>query len=64
MVLLNRTARCSADSNPKRGGIFGQYMGSTNQNFIQDELNVDLRQEIHVIIQSKHSCLLDFSLRI
>ena len=25
---------------------------------------VDLKQEIHVIIQSKHSCLLDFSLRI
>ena len=28
------------------------------------KLNVDLKQEIHVIIQSKHSCLLDFFLRI
>ena len=25
---------------------------------------VDLKQEIHVIIQSKHSCRLDFFLRI
>ena len=35
-----------------------KYLGSllTNQNSIQEE--------IHVIIQSKHSCLLDFSLRI
>ena len=33
-----------------------KYLGSllTNQNSIQEE--------IHVIIQSKHSCLLDFSL--
>ena len=41
-----------------------KYLGSllTNQNSIQEEINVD--QEIHVIIQSKHSCLLDFFLRI
>ena len=43
-----------------------KYLGSllTNQNYIQEEINVDLKQEIHVIIQSKHSCLLDFFLRI
>ena len=35
----------------------------TNQNSIQGE-SVDLKQEIHVIIQSKHSCRLDFFLRI
>ena len=42
-----------------------KYLGSllTNQNFIQEEINVDLKQEIHVIIQSKHFCLPDFSLR-
>ena len=30
-----------------------KYLGSlvTNQNSIQDEINVDLKQEIHVIIQ-------------
>ena len=43
-----------------------KYLGSllTNQNSIQEEKNADLKQEIHVIIQSKHSCLLDFFLRI
>ena len=42
------------------------YLGSllTNQNSIQEEQNVDLKQDIHVIIQSKHSRLLDFSLRV
>ena len=42
-----------------------KYLGSllTNQNSIQKEINVDLKQEIHVIIQFKHSCLLDFFLR-
>ena len=31
-----------------------KYLGSllANQNFIQEEKNVDLKQEIHVIIQS------------
>ena len=43
-----------------------KYLGSllTNQNSIQEEKNVDLKREIQVIIQSKHSCLLDFFLRI
>ena len=43
-----------------------KYLGSllTNQNSIQEEINVDLEQEIHAIIQSKHTCLLDCSLRI
>ena len=43
-----------------------KYLGSlvTDENSIQRKQNVDLKQEIHVIIQSKHSCLLDFSLRI
>ena len=44
-----------------------KYLGSllTNQNSIQEEIiYIDLKQKIHVIIQSKHSCLLDFSLRI
>ena len=43
-----------------------KYLGSlvTNHNSIQDEINVDLKQEFHVIIQSKHTCLLDFSLKI
>ena len=38
----------------------------TNQNSIQDEKNVDLQQEIHVIIQCKYpfSYFIDFSLRI
>ena len=31
--------------------------------FVQEEIGCDLKQEIHVIIQSKRSCLLDFSLR-
>ena len=31
---------------------------------IYKEINVDLMQEIYVIIQSKHSCLIDFFLRI
>ena len=41
-----------------------KYLGSllTNQNSIQEEINVNLKQEIHVVIQSKHSCPLDFSL--
>ena len=39
-----------------------KYLGSlsTNQNYIQE----DIKQEIHIIIQSKHSCLLYFLLRI
>ena len=43
-----------------------KYLGSllTNQNYIQEEKNVELKQEIHAIIQSKHSCRLDFFLRI
>jgi len=43
-----------------------KYLGSllTNQNAIQDEIKCDSKQEIHVIIQPKHICLLDFSLRI
>ena len=42
-----------------------KYLGSllTNQNSIQEEIKCRLKQEIHVIIQSKHSCLLDLSLR-
>ena len=36
----------------------------TNQNYIQEEIKCRLKHEIHVIIRSKHSCLLDFSLRI
>ena len=33
------------------------YLGSLlkNQNSIQEEIKVDLKQEIHVIIQSKHT---------
>ena len=43
-----------------------KYLASlvTNQNFILEGKNIDLKQEIHVIIQSKHFCLLDFFLRI
>ena len=26
---------------------------------LESAMNIDLKQEIHVIIQSKHSCLLD-----
>jgi hypothetical protein len=32
--------------------------------YSEGKQNLDLKQEIHVIIQSKHLCLLDFSLRI
>ena len=42
-----------------------KYLNSllTNQNSIQEEIKFRLKaQEIHVIIQSKHSCLLDFFL--
>ena len=43
-----------------------QYLGSLLkiQNSIQEKSNVHLKQEIHVIIESKHFCLFDFSLRI
>ena len=43
-----------------------KYLGSllTNQNSIQEEIKCRLKAEIRVIIQSKHCCLLDFSLRI
>jgi hypothetical protein len=49
-----------------------KYLGSllTNQNSIHEEIKCGLKAGnsyyyvIHVIIQSKHSCLLDFSLRI
>ena len=37
---------------------------NNNNNNSSNNKNVDLKQEIHVIIQSKHFCLLDFSLRI
>ena len=39
-----------------------KYLGSllTNKNSIQEEIKCNLKQEIHVIIESKHSCLLDF----
>ena len=42
-----------------------KYLGSvlTNQNYIQEEIK-DFKWEIHVIIQSKISCRLDFFLRI
>ena len=36
----------------------------TSQNYNQEEIKCRFKQEIHVIIQSKHSCLQDFSLRI
>ena len=32
-----------------------------NQNYFREKLNVDLEQEIHVIIQSKNLCHLDFA---
>ena len=35
-----------------------------NQNTIQEEIKLDLKQEIHVIIQSKPFFPLDLSLRI
>ena len=35
-----------------------------NKNYVQEEKKLDLKQEIQVIIQSKHSCLLDFSLEL
>ena len=43
-----------------------KYLGSllTNQNFIYDKIYVDLKQDIHVIVQPKHSCLLDIPRRI
>ena len=43
-----------------------KYFGSffTNQNSIQEEIKCRFKQKIHVIIQSKHFCLLDFFLRI
>ena len=43
-----------------------KYLDSsvTNQNSIQEGKNVDVKRKIHVIIQSKHFCLLDFSMRL
>ena len=39
-----------------------KYLGSllTNQNYFQEEIKCRLKAGIRVIIQSKHSCLLDF----
>jgi hypothetical protein len=39
-----------------------KYLDSllTNQNSIHEKVDVHLKQEIHVIIQSKHFCLLHF----
>jgi hypothetical protein len=43
-----------------------KYLGSlvTNQNSIQEDIKCRPKQEMYVIIQSKHFCLFDFSLRI
>ena len=43
-----------------------KYLGSLiiNQNCSKGEINVNLKQEIHAIIQSKHLSLVSFSLKI
>ena len=62
--IANEHIKIGSNSNEKVKTF--KYLGSllTNQNSIQEEINVDLKQEIHVIIQSKHSCPLDASIRI
>ena len=44
-----------------------KYLGpllTNNQNFVQEEINVDLKQEIHVTVESKYYSPHEFSLRI
>ena len=59
-------AHIKIDSNSYEKVKTFKYLGPllTNQNYIQEEIKCRLKTEIHVIIQSKHSCLLDFPLRI
>ena len=63
-IMANKHIRIGSNSYEKVKTF--KYLGYllTNQNFIQKGITVDLKQEIHVIIESKHSRLLDNSLRI
>ena len=57
-VIVNEHMRIGSNSYKKVKTF--KYLGSllTNQNSIQEEIKYRLKQEIHVIIQSKFSCLL------
>ena len=63
-MIANEPIRIVSNSYEKVKSL--KYLGSlvTNQNSIQEEIKYRLKEEIRVIIQSKHFCLLDFSLRI
>ena len=63
-MIANEHIRIGSNSYEKVKNF--KYLDSllTNQNSIQEEIKYRLKQDIHVIILSKHFCLLDFSLRI